>query len=121
MPVTLSQIACKEASVTHSFGGDASLTITYDPNLITEEVFAQLQDFAKMSGDTVVEGFKAFNELLVSLIKSWDLLEDDGTVIPLTVERLAKLPIPLRSLALNMILGDIRPETMALQTQTQNA
>ena len=117
MPVSLSQIACKHASVTHHFGGDASLTIEYDPNLITEEVFAQLQTFASMKGDTVVEGFKALNELLIRLIKSWDLLEDDGTVIPLTVERFAKLAIPLRSLALNMILGDIRPETMALQMQ----
>ncbi len=117
MPVSLSQIACKLASVTHDFGNNATLTIEYDPNLITEEVFAQLQTFSKMSGDTVVEGFRAFNELLISLIKSWDLLEDDGTVIPLTVERFAKLAIPLRSLALQMILGDIRPETMALQTQ----
>lgn len=119
MPVTLNQIASSHASVTRHFK-EGSLTIEYDPNLITEETFAQLNAFSKMSAAMseadIFESFRTFNKLLVSLIRSWDLLENDGvTVVPITVERMAGVAIPIRLLAIEMITGDIRPEVMALQ------
>ena len=115
MPISIGNIAKSRASVTRHFE-EGSLTITYDPNMVTEDLYASLQSFSKMSEATIAENFRAFNETLLTLIKSWDLLENDGqTMVPLTQERLSRLPIPIRYMALDMIMGDFRPEQIAPQ------
>lgn len=115
MPIAIGNIAKSRATVTRHFE-EGSLTITYDPNMVTEDLYASLQAFSKMSEATITENFRSFNETLLTLIKSWDLLEDDGkTTVPLTQERLSKLPIPIRYMALDMVMGDFRPEAIAPQ------
>lgn len=116
MPISVADLASNRAKVTRTFAS-GSLTIEYDPNLITEATFAQLERFST-ANQSLAAGFQEFNRLLLSLITSWDLLEkDEVTVVPLTEERLASLAIPIRSLVLQMIVGDVRPETFAPQNQ----
>jgi hypothetical protein len=118
MPISIGNIAKSRATVTRHFD-EGSLTIEYDPNMITEDWFARLQSFSTMTEATIAENFRSFNETLLTLIKSWDLMEDDGkTVVPLTQERLSNLPIPIRYIALDMITGDFRPEQIAPQTKS---
>lgn len=114
MPVTLSKIASNQASVTLHYGED-SVTVEYYPGRVTERVMAQLQSFSKMDESNLVEGFHAFNETLIHLIKSWDVYEDDAqtTMFPLDVERFADLPIQFRMSVLNAIMEDIRPKNVA--------
>jgi hypothetical protein len=117
MPITLSKIANNEASVTFHYGED-EITLKYYPGRITEKTFAQLQAFSRMEGaDDVIEGFGKLNELLVSLLKSWDVLEDDEkTMFPIGSEHLAVLPIPFRVAVLQAVMRDIRPNEIAPKT-----
>lgn len=121
MPVTLSQIADNIAKVTLQVhvGGDAvsDLNIEYYPSHITEKTFAHLQTFDNLQKDeaSLIAGFSSMNEVLASLIKSWDFFEDEQQtqMVPITAERLASLPIVFRMSVLRGILSDIRPETIA--------
>jgi hypothetical protein len=123
MPVSLTQIANKTATVTFCVGGDpdASLTVTYNPGLLTEKVFAQLQRLQD-SKDTneALDGFRSLNNILCKLISSWDAYEDEEqtVTIPITPDRLADLPIEFRMEVLSALMNDMRPEGRAPQTQS---
>src|SRR5258708_35651234 len=114
MPVTLAKIAANTASVTLHVGED-TVTVVYYPGRVTERAIAVVNSFSTMHQETLAEGFREFNEVIANLIKSWDVLEDDGTMFPLKPGRLAELPVTFRVQVLGAILGDIRPETMAPQ------
>lgn len=56
-------------------------------------------------------------EETLPLLKSWDVLEDDGvTMFPIKAGKLSLLPIAFRLAVLKTIMGDIRPNDMALTT-----
>jgi len=113
MAVKLSHISAKCKPIKIMFDEDA-LNIEYYPNLITEETFIQLNALNTMKEDTISESFRSYNETLVGLMKSWDLLEDDGkTVIPLTADRMIKVGIVVRGEILTAIMQDIRPNQTA--------
>ncbi len=115
MPVTLTQIAANTASVTFAVGTE-TVTVVYYPGKVTEKAIARMQGMSDMTGENVLAGFGAFNETLASLIKKWDVLEEDGvTMFPITPERLAELPVGFRIQVIGAIMGDLRPETMAPQ------
>lgn len=119
MPITLAKMASNTAEVTLQIGED-TVTAVYYPSRVTEKVFAQLQSFAKMTEDTIIEQFGSLNEMLANLIKSWDVLNEDGSMYPLTPEALADLPLFFRTTLIQAIMGDIRPETLAPQVKTSN-
>lgn len=123
MPITLSQIANNESSIVVTGGvlGESVVNLVYYPGHVTEEVFSTLNAFSSMTNQNLLAGFASFNETLASLIKSWDVMEDDNvTMFPIDPARFPKLPIAFRTQVMNAILGDIRPESLAPQTQTQN-
>lgn len=117
MPITLNKIANDTASVTINVGED-TCTIEYYPSRITEKTFKQLQQFQNVNNDTIESGFESFNEVLSSLIKAWDVYEDDQQTIlyPTTPDRLSELPIPFRSQVLQAIMEDMRPNSEAPTT-----
>ncbi len=120
MPVTLAQIAANTATATIEFV-DGSLTIEYYPLLITDEMFVQLQSFTDVTETNASGKLQDLNQMLVDVIKSWDLLEDDATaVIPLTAVRLAKLSPVIKAMVLQAILGSISPEALAPQVKPLN-
>ncbi len=115
MPVTIGQIATNTAAVTIRVG-EETVTIVYYPGKVTEKAIAQMQGMATMNESNVMAGFSAFNETLSHLIKSWDVMENDGvTMYPLEATRLAELPVGFRIQVIGAIMGDLRPETMAPQ------
>lgn len=117
MALTLTKIFKGTAQVSLNYGDD-TLTVNYYPNKITEKTFADLQSFASMS-DTknITAGFSSLNDVLSTLIKSWDLYVDDANqeMYPLDADHLAELPIVLRSQVLQAIMEDVRPEQIAPQ------
>lgn len=118
MPVSLNKIASNVASVTLWFGDD-SLNIEYFPLRITTEMMATMAGFADMKSEqAVLDNFQAVADMLAVVIKSWDLLEDDGQVIPLTGERIARISPVIAILIIQEIFQDIRPEAIAPQNQT---
>ncbi len=130
MPVSVGQIASNTAEVKIPVGDDF-VTVKYAPGQITEETFQQLSSLSKLqnvSEDNISDIssiFESLNQMLVDLIKSWDLTEEDcETVVPLTVERLSgkvqgvpKIPLVFRLQVAGALIGDIRPEAMTPQTK----
>lgn len=119
MPISFNQIANNSAKITFQYGSD-TINIEYYPGRITERTFAQLNLFANVNETSLESSFEAFNEVLSSLIKVWDVYDDDAQTImfPTTPDRLSELPIPFRSQVLQAIMGDVKPENF--QTPTLN-
>jgi hypothetical protein len=83
MPVTIGQMAANQATVvvTGEHLGNDTINLVIYPNKVTTASIKQLD-----------EGTDAINQVLVNVIKSWDVLEDDGvTPLPITTESLEKL------------------------------
>ena len=117
MPITLNKIANNVADVSIQVGED-TVHVTYYPSRITEKTFKQLQNFSNIDADTLESGFESFNEILSSLIKSWDVYEDDAQTImyPINPDSLSELPITFRTSVLHAMLSDISPEVVSPQT-----
>jgi hypothetical protein len=112
MPVSLAQIASNSATVTlHFQAGD--LTIEYYPLKITDEMLAQLMSWATVTdADAALANFRHLNEMMVEIIKFWDLLGQDDQIITLTVPHMSRLSPILKLLIVQEIQRDIRPEAM---------
>ena len=122
MPVSASQLAANTAHIKFSIGED-TVTVFYYPGRITEKAIAQMQSFAGMSEATLLSGFADFNKMLVHLIQSWDVIDDNvdpPEVFPLEAKRLAELPIGFRLQVIMAIMNDIRPEAIAPQMSLSN-
>lgn len=120
MPITAAKMASNTAEVTLQIGEDTVTTVYY-PSRITEKVFAQLQLFTDATEDSVFSQFGTLNDLLCHLIKSWDVLNEDGSMYPLEPDALADLPFFFRTSLIQAIMSDIRPETLAPQVKTLNS
>lgn len=118
MPVSFNHIITNAAEVTFSWQED-TITIAYYPGKITEKTIAELKTLANMKQDieSVVAGYTALNAVLVQLIKTWDVYEDEEqtVIFPITMERLPELPLLFRAAVAKAILGDLRPEALASQ------
>ncbi len=123
MGVSLGQLAANSASVAVKYGG-ATVNVDYFPSNVTENalgVMGKLQN-AQNDEQAMMEGFRVFNETLVSLIKDWDLYEDDAQTqkVEISPVRFQTLPLAFRGAVLGAILGDIRPEVLTAQV-TRNS
>ena len=97
MPVSASNMALNEKTVVVPIG-DESLNVTYYPNTVTSKMIAQLDD--------ALEGVHVG---LAALIKTWDLLADDGSTYPVDADSLQALGLPLLLRISQAIARDIRP------------
>jgi hypothetical protein len=116
MPVTLNQIAANTASITLSVGGE-TVTIEYFPGRVTEKVLTA-GNFSRRGDkpEDIAAGVEDFNGTLANLIKSWDVLENDGqTMFPIEAGRFPDLPLGFRLQVFSDILGAFRPEAIAPQ------
>lgn len=116
MPISFAQIASNTATVTVKVG-EHSVHIDYYPGRVTERSIAIMYAFGSTDADTLAANYRAFNGMLVSLIKSWDVFEDEEETVmfPLDAERMADLPVGFRMSIANAILEDLRPEAVASQ------
>jgi len=116
MPITLAKITSNTAEISMMVGED-TVNVTYYPGRVTEKTIAQLQGYADVNPDHFAETVHEVNVLMASLIKSWDVYEDEAQTVmfPLDPERLAELPFMFRTKVVVAIMQDIRPEADAPQ------
>ncbi len=114
MPISLTKIARDTAALTIKVNDEDTVIVEYFPSMITEKTLAVLNSFEDITGNTFNESFRAFNEILSKIIKSWDVFEDDAQSIPFPIEaeRMSELPVPFRVLILQSIIGDVRPNVI---------
>ena len=86
MPLKLSRLFEATSTEEIPYLGEV-LTVTWTPAGMTPA----LQD-RFLSADGENASTKAVVEVLSGLLRGWDLLDDDGTPIPTTTERLMVLP-----------------------------
>ena len=100
MPITVAKMAANEASVTVTGGqlGEDSVTLTYYPNKLSTKMVVQLD-----------QGLDGMNQTLAEIIKSWDVLNEDGSMYPITPESLSALGVPVLYQMARAIVQDIRP------------
>lgn len=114
MPLTLAKMAADTASVSFPYSDD-TVHITYYPSRITERVLS-IANINTDSLQSVTDGFALVNETICTVVKSWDVLEDDNvTMYPLVPDRIAILPIAFRMEVFMAIVRNIRPEVSTPQ------
>lgn len=146
MAVTLSKIVSNSATVTFKYGEDEVNVEYYPARITEGtfaqlQAFSKIEDF-----DDTMNAFISLNELLAGkpaiakmvsvtpealkarpelaelteeklpIIKSWDVLEDDGSMFPIKASRFPQLPIAFRLTVLKAIMQDIRPNDIAPTT-----
>ena len=109
MPVTFQQIAENTASVTIPIKNLGTVTVEYYPNKITDKMAAEIQ-----------AGNVDDNQILMNLIKSWDIYEDDDFTIMWPLERMDEFGYAFKVQVAMAIVEDIRPEAMASQATVLN-
>ena len=110
MPLSLENIASNTASVTFPYAGD-SITVVYYPERITDKMLHAISAM-KDQGDVegMLDKLGGFNETLASLIKSWDIYEDEKQTImvPIDAKRFEGLSIPFKKDVFLAIAQDIK-------------
>jgi hypothetical protein len=108
MPIKLSELVSKIASIQLWFDKD-DLNVEYYPNKITDELIMGWQEAQSKGEANTAEYIQSNNQAFLDLIKSWDLLEDDEiNFIPLTPERMLKVPIVVKSQIMEAIMGEMQ-------------
>jgi hypothetical protein len=105
-------MAANTADVSLAYAGE-TITVTYYPARISEEMLAQLDSLETMSNlSSALQGFGSLNNVLANLIKEWDLYEDEKMtiMIPIEPERLKALGIELLVKIFYAIITNFRPE-----------
>lgn len=117
MPISLPQIANNSAVVRLTYNQD-TIAVTYYPGRVTEKALVAAQAFGGTNAAEVLAGFVSFNEMLATLIKDWDVYEDEAQTVmfPIEAARFAELPFAFRMAVFNAIMEDFRPEALATQT-----
>lgn len=118
MPLTLKSLREQQATMEIVYF-DEQATLTYRPNLITEEMigrFAEIDKQTKARQKAVDAGEEApemdvsqldvLNDVLAEVCVSWDVLDDDGEMVPFTPPALRKLPIPFKQAVFQQIIED---------------
>jgi hypothetical protein len=109
MPVTFRQIAAKTAKVTLKIKGDSdnddiTINIVYYPNKFTQELLARAN-----------AGEVTDKEYFPTLIKSWDVYEDEEHTVMFPLERIDEFGIPFMREVAEALARDMRPNLGAPQ------
>lgn len=105
MPITTSQMANNNASVTFEYMGE-SVTLQYYPGRVTGTMLLTMS--ADIDQTSPSEDLARLNARLVDLIKEWDVLEGDA-MFPLDPTRMLELPLNFIKACLYAITNDMRP------------
>jgi hypothetical protein len=113
-----------EASIIVTYRSLA-VEVAYYPGRVSDDVIVNILKAGEVGQEEIIAGagFASINDLLVSLVKSWDLTKTktDLTMFPLEVDELRKLPAQFRSAVLWAIVNDMRPNSATPQAQTPSS
>lgn len=109
MPVTFNQIANNTASVTIQVKNLGPVTVEYYPNKLSKTYVAKIE-----AGDV------DDSQLLIDLIKSWDIYVDTDFTEMWPLERMDEFGYAFKEQVAMAIVEDIRPEAMASQLTQLN-
>lgn len=103
MPIRLSELTSDERTIAVEIGEEL-LTVTYRPGGYTPEV----EDAMRSQNEKNRPG-NGLAAALSRLVMEWDLTEDNGEAVEISLERLRKLPVEFLTRVTNAITTDMRP------------
>ncbi len=104
----LAELAKKTKELTVDIDGQP-LSVTYYTNAYTPEMEALLLEAEKQPAASLAR-------VVLNLVVSWDLEESDGSMYPLSWEKVSKLPVQFLVWVFQGIAADIRPNEMTAGT-----
>lgn len=102
MAVSLSDLKRKKRELVLEVGED-DLNIVYDPSSITpasQDAFFQLIEKYRYG--------RALASILADRLVSWDLMDEEGNVIPITEEALSEVPVDVLEFIHESIIDDLK-------------
>jgi len=109
MPVTFHQIAANTATITIQVKNLGPVTIEYYPNKLSKKYVAEIE-----------AGQVDDSQLLIDMIKSWDIYEDDDVTVMWPLARMDECGYAFKLQVAMAIVQDIRPEAMTPQLLSPN-
>lgn len=103
MPIRISALTADRGTVTVPFVDD-TLKITYKPSAINVE-----QEERELADRAEGRHLLAMAKSLAELVESWDLLDDEGKPVPVSVEVLSPLGLTVLQKITRAILDDVLP------------
>jgi hypothetical protein len=103
MPLRVTDLITDRRTIQVLFGEEI-LSITYRPSGFTPATEEKLDDLVqgKRIGKPLVD-------FLLDTLVAWDLLDDQGNVLPISRQVLAKLPLAFLARLFRAITEDLRP------------
>lgn len=116
MPITIAALAAKLSRVTIALGDGDTITIFWRVGLMNQETTAMYMAIAvpetgpsatlDEARDSLAVVEQRLNAFLVRLVQSWDIVDEDGVMFPITIERLPELAYVWRNKIMNAIMSD---------------
>lgn len=112
----LSDLTAKTKNITFDYEGE-SVTLDVRHQLVTPKLIADLALLDNLSVDSAAR-MHAISEHLAQLVAKWDVLDTDGAMFPLDVDRLAaEIPVAFQArclMAAVQAMGEAAaPETIS--------
>ncbi len=99
------------------------VNVVYRPGAITPKmqmVAARMQDMgadedgkkaktAAQAGAEMADVIREFVEVIELLVAKWDITDDDGVMLPVTVATIREMPMGFLSAVFGASVGDMRP------------
>lgn len=86
MALKISNLAKKEKTIILDLGDGDEVELTYNPFAFTKQFYAELQENKEEN---------SLFTAIVENVKRWSVVDDDGEIIPITVDFLKTLPMNL--------------------------
>lgn len=90
-------------------GPEGEMEVVYDENAVTSEALDEITNAGDGTDPNFIRMDRAAIRFLSTMILSWELMEDDGTPVPLEAERMGKLPTLFVTRLMKAIQDDIAP------------
>lgn len=104
MALSLAQLKANLRTINVAYFDD-NLSVTYRPSELTPQITSEIQDKVDAG-----EGNNVAVETLCRVMTAWDLMAEDGTMVPITPAELSALPGPLLLAIFEAIAEDGRPK-----------
>jgi len=111
MGLKLSDVRREERTATIDFGY-GELTVTYRPNVYTPAMVSEMAAVDTDSDNAAIRSQnQSFIRQMTELLVSWDLIDDDGEVVPIdaTDDAFLSVPFPIFRAVMVHIGEDNRP------------
>jgi len=103
VPISIAALAANRRTVKVDFNGE-TLTLTYRPSVINAK-----QEARELEERAAGQHVQSMANSLAEIIESWDVVDDKGKPVPVSVELLSTFGLDVLQKMTREIIGDLLP------------